>query len=117
MIRALRALFAAATIAVIGLGGFYLIERKQAREAPAAETTEPISPEAMAATAMSPEALRDAQKKARESAKLAVRNGCTALRADYEVWDDYLDKKTRRKLKALIAKCDKDGEAQVSAEP
>ena len=63
------------------------------------------------------ESLRDMRKKAREASKLAVAEGCTGLSADYEVWEDYLDKKTRRKLKALIAKCNDEGEAQVSAEP
>ena len=106
MILALRAIFAAATIALVCLGGYYLIERNRAREAPAVESTD-----------ASVESRRDVRKKARAASKLAVAEGCTGLSADYQVWEDYLDKKTRRKLKALVEKCNDEAEAQVSAEP
>jgi hypothetical protein len=111
MIAILRLVFAAATIAVIGFGAYYFIERdRDPQEAAAATPVEaPADPDLAAR--------RDMRKKARAAAKLATGEGCTQLRADYEVWEDYLDKKTRQKLKALIAKCDKASETQVSAEP
>lgn len=105
----LRLALAAAIVAVIGFGAYTLIGRDEAREVAVEAMSESVDP--------SPESVRDARKKARAAARLAVREGCPELRADYEVWDDYLDKKTRRKLKALVEKCDKEGEAQVSAEP
>jgi hypothetical protein len=105
----LRLALAAAIVAVIGLVAYNFIGRDEAREAPVEPMSELVDP--------SPESVRDARKKARAAAKLAVQEGCPELRADYEVWDDYLDKKARRKLKALVEKCDKEAEAQASAEP
>jgi hypothetical protein len=105
MKRALQVFFAAATGAVILLGAYFAIERDQVRRAAIAEID------------ASREALRDERKKARKTSRLAVEEGCIRLSADFEVWESYLDKHTRRKLKGLIAKCDKKGEAEVNAEP
>ena len=107
----LRLVFAAATIAVIAFGLYFFIERDQGLQEAAATTPLEAGADSDAA------AIREMRKKARAAAKFASGEGCIQLRADYEVWEDYLDKKTRQKLKALIAKCDQAAEAQVSAEP
>jgi hypothetical protein len=113
MMALVRLFIAAALIAVIGFGAYQLTEPQtgpqQAAAAIPVEAADPADPDLAT--------MRDLRKKARAAAKFAGGEGCTQLRADYEVWEDYLDKKTRQKLKALIAKCDKAGDAQVSAEP
>jgi len=104
-----RLVLAAATVAVIGFVAFTFIETKQNGQGTAVEPMrEPAAGDA--------ETRRDARKKARAAVKQAVDEECPELRADFAVWEDYLDKKTRRKLQALIAKCE-EADSGVSAEP
>lgn len=112
MILTFRPIFAVATIALILLGAYYLIERDQARFEREQARQAAIEP-----TDTNRAALQDMRKRMREASRLAVEEGCIKLREDFGVWEAYLDKKTRRKLKAFIARCDKEGEAQASAAP
>ena len=70
MMAILRLVFAAATIALVGLAGYHLIERNQAPEEAAVEAADPD------VTAM-----RDMRKKARAASKQAIAEGCTGLSA------------------------------------
>lgn len=99
-------------MAVILLGTYYVVDRDQARREP--EKAQRAEVERIDS---SRPALREMRKKMREASRLAAEEGCARLREDFDAWDDYLDKKTRRKLKPLIAKCDREGEETVSAEP
>lgn len=105
MIWALRSLFAVATFAVIVLLGYYLVERDQAQRA------------ATASVDASRDALRHGRKEPQKVSRQVIDEACTRLRADFEVWEHYLDKRTKKKLKNLIAECHERGETQVSADP
>lgn len=100
----LQAIVAAATVAVICIVSFYLIERDQMRR------------EAIETIEVTRDDVRDARKKLKERAENAADEACARLAEDYDTWDDYLDKQTRRKLKTLMAKCS-TGEGAAAAAP
>lgn len=112
MIRALRPLFAVATIALILLGAYYLIEKDRVRR-----EQEQVQQAAIVPIDASRATRQDMRKRMREASRLAAEEGCIRLREDFGVWEAYFDKKTRRKLKALIASCDTTNGNHVSAEP
>jgi cell division protein FtsB len=91
--RLLQVIVAAATVAVVGIVAFYLIERDQMRR------------EAIETIEVTRDDVRDERKKLKERAQNAADEACSRLVEDYDTWDDYLDKQTRRKLKNLMAKC------------
>lgn len=99
-------------MAVILLGAYYAVDRDQARREP--EKARQAEVERIDTSRPS---LQDMRKKMRAASRLTAEEGCARLREDFDAWDDYLDKKTRRKLKGLIAKCGGEGEETVSAEP
>jgi len=89
----LQAIVAAATVAVIWVVSLYLIERDMMRR------------EAIETIEVTRDDVRDARKQIKERTQNAADEACTRLVEDYDTWDDYLDKQTRRKLKTLMAKC------------
>ncbi len=99
----LRAAFAAAVMALIGILAFYLIDRDR------------VQTETRQAGEITQVDVRDARQKIREASALVVEEACEKLRIDYEVWKDYLDKKTRRKLKGLMARCPPTPTIEVDA--
>jgi cell division protein FtsB len=108
MILSFRPILLATSIVALLIGAYYFIERDQARveqDQARQATIESIN----AGRA----ALQDMRKKLRDAPRQTVEESCARLREDFDVWDDYLDKKSRRKLKGLIDKCDHAGEAEA----
>lgn len=108
MTVALRTILLATSMVALMIGAYYLIERDRARV-----EQDQARQAAIQSVNAGRAALQDMRKALRDAPRQAVEESCARLREDFDVWDDYLDKKSRRKLKGLIDKCDHAGEAQA----